>query len=95
MSFVLTNEGSVRDAEGRIVFFVADHFLRDIVEGDCCLICGATVEEKTFNDEHVIPDWMLRRYQLHNKTITIPGGSQFRYDQCGGPRFLDTRRAPS
>lgn len=85
MSFVLTSEGSVRDANGKIVFFTADHFLRDIVSGDCCFICGATRAEKTFNDEHVIPDWMLRRYQLHKKTITIPGGSPFRYDQYKVP----------
>ena len=42
MSFTVTSEHSVKDADGRIRFFSGDHFLRDIVEGDCCFICGVS-----------------------------------------------------
>jgi hypothetical protein len=85
MSLEVTEEQSVKDADGRILFFSADHFLRDIVEGDCCFICGASPAATPFNDEHVIPDWILRRYNLHSSRITIPGGSQLRYDQYKVP----------
>lgn len=85
MGFFVTREGSIINAEGKNLFFGIDHFVRDIAEGDCCFLCGVQPNAATFNDEHVIPDWVLRRYQLHHKHITIPGGTTMRYDQYKVP----------
>jgi hypothetical protein len=27
-----------------------------------------------FNDEHVIPEWVLRKFNLFNRTLTFPNG---------------------
>ena len=55
----------------KTVYFGFEDFKAKIVEGDCCFICGALKEEKEFNDEHIIPNWILRRYELHNRLINI------------------------
>ena len=52
---------TVINGKGEIVFFGLKHFLDDIVKGDCCFICGAKPGSKQFNDEHIIPDWILRK----------------------------------
>lgn len=32
-----------------------------------------------------MPDWILRKHQLHNRMVTLPNGTQFRYDQWKVP----------
>lgn len=76
-----TPDGSFVDSDGRVIFFSCERFVRDICEGDCCFICGASRSTKTFNDEHVLPEWLLRRYDLFNRRLTLPNGTEFRYDQ--------------
>jgi hypothetical protein len=49
---------------------VPERFIEDICLGDCCFICGAKPDEKPFNNEHILPDWVLRRYDLFARTIT-------------------------
>ncbi|MGQ7869801.1 hypothetical protein [Sunxiuqinia sp. sy24] len=67
--------------EGKAVFIGLEDFIKDIAKGSCCFICGAVPETKKFNDEHVIPDWILRKYKLHAKTITLPNNTSFNYGQ--------------
>ena len=70
---------TIIDDKGKIIFFGLQHFLNDIAKGDCCFICGAKANSKDFNDEHIIPDWILRKYNLHKKQITLPNGSKIKY----------------
>ncbi|MBZ5570503.1 MAG: hypothetical protein LAO09_01320 [Acidobacteriia bacterium] len=74
-----TADGSIKDSDGKIIFFSFDRFMSDIVRGNCCFICGVGPKDATFNDEHVLPDWLLRKYRLHDKSVTLPNGTQFRY----------------
>jgi hypothetical protein len=67
-----TQDGSIIDDEGKVIFFSVERFVRDICEGDCCFICGAARGTKAFNDEHVLPDWILRKYRLRQSKITLP-----------------------
>jgi hypothetical protein len=76
---------TITNEKGEIIFFGLQHFLNDIVKGNCCFICGAEPESKEFNDEHIISDWILRKYNLHDKYITLPNGTKFRYDQYTVP----------
>jgi len=75
--------------EGKILFFGLQHFLEDIAKGDCCFICGANQNTKEFNNEHVIPDWILKRINLHDETITLPNGTKFKYGQYKIPCCKD------
>lgn len=79
--YKLLADGTVVDSEEKIVFFGVPGFIRDIGNGDCCFLCGASSEEKEFNNEHVIPDWVLRRYGLHENQITLPNGEAISYSQ--------------
>lgn len=76
-----TLDKSVIDSRGKIVFFSLNRFLEDIVQGNKCFICGASPQAVPFNDEHVVPDWILRRFNLHGRLITLPNGTRFRYGQ--------------
>ncbi len=73
------DDGSIVDSDGRLVFCSIDRFLKDIVEGSCCFICGARRKERAFNDEHIIPKWVLKRCGLFDQTITLPNGVSQRY----------------
>ena len=74
-------DGSVEDLQGTVLHFSANRFHRDIVEGNCCFLCGAPPGSRPFNDEHIIPDWVLREYGLHNAQITLPNGASVSYSQ--------------
>jgi hypothetical protein len=79
--FSMTPDGSVTSSNGRIMFFSVDRFVKDIAQGDCCFICGAKPGSKKFNDEHVLPDWILRISGLHNRRITLPNQIDFKYSR--------------
>lgn len=81
----LTPDGSVVTAQGNVVFFSIDRFKRDICEGNCCFICGASPTATDFNDEHVIPEWVLRELDMFSKTISLPNGNTYRYDRYKVP----------
>ncbi len=83
--WTVTKDGSVIDAKGKVIFFSTKRFINDICLGDCCFICGANPDEKQFNDEHILPRWLLRRYDLFSKTITLPNQTTVRYDQYTVP----------
>jgi hypothetical protein len=81
----VTEDRSILTEQGKVLFYGADHFLRDIVDGNHCFICGAKPGFVPFNDEHVIPDWILRKFGLYDKRITLPGGSELVYAQYKVP----------
>lgn len=70
---------TLRYADGRVIVFSAEDFLNRICATDCCFACGASRHEKKFNDEHVVPRWILNRYSLFDKEIILPNGQSHRY----------------
>jgi hypothetical protein len=77
--FIKTPDGTIVRGDGKILYFGIDRFIKDICEGDCCFFCGISAEAAEFNQEHVIPDWILARYNLHSKKITLPNGQRYMY----------------
>jgi hypothetical protein len=77
----LTEDGSIEDSSGKILFFSTDRFVKDICEGDCCFVCGISPERAEFNNEHVLPEWILRKYGLFSRSLELPNGTTIRYDQ--------------
>lgn len=75
--------------DGRTLLFSCERFVRDIVDGDCCFVCGAAPDTKIFNDEHIIPRWVLRRFGLFAKTIKLPNGERRQYDRYKVPCCKD------
>jgi hypothetical protein len=72
-------DGTVLDKDGRVVFFSTRRFVNDICLGNCCFICGVAPGAVEFNDEHILPDWLLRRYGLHQKTVNLPNATLRKY----------------
>lgn len=70
---------TIKNNEGKIILYSIEQFIKDIGEKDNCFICGAEKNSKIFNDEHVIPNWLLKNCNLHGKTITLPNGYFFQY----------------
>lgn len=83
--FQKTSDGSFVNSDGKVAYFSCERFVRDICDGDCCFICGASPRSVPFNDEHVLPDWVLRRYGIAGRRITLPNATSFRYDQYKVP----------
>src|SRR5262249_18768816 len=63
----------------------AERFVRDVIEGDACFLCGRRRTDLPFNDEHVVPDWILRRFNLHARAVRLPNNTSIRYDQYKVP----------
>jgi hypothetical protein len=79
--FTVTEDGSIIGSDGKILFFSLERFRQDIVEGDCCLICGCSREIREFNDEHIIPDWVLRELKLQHHQIVLPNSFGLQYSK--------------
>jgi hypothetical protein len=83
--WLYTNDGSIVDGAGKVIYFSVERFVKDICLGSCCFICGADPAQKNFNNEHVVPEWVLRRYGLFDKRVTLPNGNTVRYDRYTVP----------
>lgn len=75
----IDSDGTIRDIHGHILAFDQARFARDIGRGACCLICGATPGSKPFNNEHILPRWVLRRYRLFDERIRLPNDTDLPY----------------
>lgn len=71
-----TSDGSWLDESSRFLFLSIDRFVKDIAQGDCCFICATAPGNAAFNKEHVLPNWILNRFKLHEKSMTLPGGGE-------------------
>ena len=64
--------------QGRVLYFSVERFIKDICERNCCFICGAFPSTVEFNDERILPKWVLRKFDLFNKRIGLPNEADFR-----------------
>ena len=90
MKFHLVNQSTqtisqTKDGEAKVIYFGIEDFKSIIVNSDACFMCGELRHTKVFDDEHVIPDWVLRRYDIQNHRITLPNGAFVRYAQYKVP----------
>ena len=79
--YLLKNDKSIEYANGKVLYFSVERFISDIVEGDCCFICGAKPNQVEFNDEHILPKWILKKYNLFHRKIGLPNLTGYRYDR--------------
>lgn len=82
-------DGSLLNDDGEVMFFSKQRFVEEICEGDNCFLCGKHRNGNIFNDEHVIPQWLLRKFNMFRETITLPNGTYIRYDQYTIPCCVD------
>lgn len=80
-ALILTEDGSYLDLDQRIIFFSKERYINQIINTDNCFICGSSEQEKKFNDEHIIPKWILKRYELYNSAITLYNNTTIKYNK--------------
>jgi hypothetical protein len=78
-AYLVTSDKTVLNLDGKILHFSGERFQKDIVDGDCCFMCGASPKSKVFNNEHVIPNWLLTEIGLHDQSVTLSNGKMLRY----------------
>lgn len=75
--------GSMRDASGKILVFGKEPFVKDICLGGHCFICGASPQPGAFNNEHIIPQWILDFTDQRGGKIRLPNQTLF-HNNYGG-----------
>lgn len=61
--------------DGRTLHYGYEDFVDCIVKGDHCFICGAEAGSRPFNNEHVIPKWMLKHYGTPDSFMILPNAT--------------------
>ncbi len=74
-----TTDTTIRNDAGEILLFSWSDLVATICEGRACFICARTREETPFNDEHIVPNWVLHAFKLHQHRITLPNGNPVAY----------------
>lgn len=83
--YLIDGEETITRLDGEIIHFGGKRFQRDIVDGNCCFMCGAAPDAVPFNDEHVLPDWLLRGFGLHHQSLTLPNEATRPYSRLRIP----------
>jgi hypothetical protein len=79
VAFFRLPDGSIHDNRGRMIYLSTERFMSNICEGDKCFICNSSRESLPFNDEHILPEWILRRYHLRKAQILLSNHRGHRY----------------
>lgn len=78
--YQLSSDG-IKDDDGKIISYKFKKFYQDIVLGNNCFICGAAKGTVVFDDEHIFPKWILRKYGIFNVKLQLPNSSGMPYSQ--------------
>lgn len=75
----------VMGPDGRTLFFGVNSFRSVVCCGESRFYCGASKGSKPFNDEHVIPRWLLRKHTMFDQTRGLPNRTSMVYSQYTVP----------
>lgn len=80
---------TIKAKDGRVLIFSSDAFVAEICLSEACFICGAAPGAKAFNGEHVLPWWLLKRYDLFQRNVTLHDGQIRTYGQYKLPCCIE------
>lgn len=80
-AFLKHSDGTISSIDGRELFLGIDRFKSLVRNSSRCFVCGTEKSEAPFNDEHILPDWVLRRFSLVSKSIRLGNGTTFPYSR--------------
>jgi hypothetical protein len=75
----------VYDKTGKIVYFSPAKFREQVIEQECCFICGRSKRETQFNNEHIVSKWILDEFNMHEQRIELPNGTTHKYGTYSVP----------
>ena len=79
-------------SERKVIFFSFNDFYDDIICKDSCFICGYELNNENSTNEHIIPKWVIKRFDLYNKNITLPNGALQQYSKYTTPCCKDCNK---
>lgn len=74
-----TDDGSIIDSEGKLVFLSRTLFERDVAKGARCFLCAQSISKNTSTREHIIPNWVIRKCNIQDRRINLPNGARVNY----------------
>lgn len=81
-SMIQHEDGSWLNTDGSVYHFSKVRFLEEVCTGKVCFICGRGKNTTEVSKEHIIPKWILKKYSLFNRNLTLlHDGRSRRYDQ--------------
>ncbi len=75
---VVHSDGTALDLDGNALFISYERFTTKICQKGHCFVCGAA-PHKSFNDEHIFPNWLLHHCGLHDKHLSLPNDQLVKY----------------
>jgi hypothetical protein len=78
IAHTILEDGSIINNDGNTVFFSFEKFEQEICRQGHCFVCGSN-QKNLFNDEHVFPNWVIKKTGIHNKKLTLPNGNLVSY----------------
>lgn len=69
----------------KIIHYSYDDFIASVVKGNVCFVCGASPNSKPFNDEHVMPNWVLKHFGTPVSFTVLPNQAKINYSQYKVP----------
>ena len=78
ITLIHLDDGSI-SINGKLVFVSLKRFRDKVCEEKVCFICAEESSEPT--KEHIVPDWILKRFSLYNQKIQLPNGTLLPYRQ--------------
>lgn len=68
--------------DGRLLFLGMETFVLKVVKRGGCFVCGkCDSPAKTFNQEHIIPRWLMGHAGIANQRITLMNGESLIYGE--------------
>ena len=66
--------------DGRLLFLGMRSFTEKVLASRGCFVCGSTNSlSRPVNNEHVIPDWLIRHAGLSNEVLVLANGHEVKY----------------
>ena len=78
---MILENGNIVDANGKVTFVSIAAFESDVCSLNICFLCTKVLNPQNQNKEHIIPNWILKRFDLHNEAVNLPNGSKYKYNQ--------------
>lgn len=69
----------IENSTGKVQVFGPKEFMKKIVMGNCCFVCGTEPGSKPFNNEHILPQWLLKLFRSHTNFMILPNNTTIKY----------------
>tara|TARA_R110001583_G_scaffold104770_1_gene252185 strand:+ start:621 stop:1721 length:1101 start_codon:yes stop_codon:yes gene_type:complete len=73
------DDGNHLDLYGKVTFVGISSFTNDVCKTKICFQCAENLNDENISKEHIIPKWILRKFDLFNHSVTLPNGTPYKY----------------